>query len=197
MVRDHMHPWVQEFIRSSPFAVLASANADGNCDASPKGGKPGFGIVVDDRHLILPDVKGNRLFQSHENVDANPHVALLFMIPGLDQTARVNGSAEEVDLSTPRSSVTGPWDLLLRGAPGTPSRCRRSMTRASPTRAIWGERSPSDPKGTDTSRCRSPDSRRSLRCEREDYPTMTSSMHTYRISHPTPPTAASSNTPTI
>ena len=111
-VRDHMHPWVQEFIRSSPFAVLASANADRNCDASPKGGKPGFGIVVDDRHLILPDVKGNRLFQSYENVDANPHVALLFMIPGLDQTARVNGSAEVIDLSSlrERGITLHPWN---------------------------------------------------------------------------------------
>ena len=99
-VRDHMHPWVQEFIRNSPFAVLASASADGNCDASPKGGQPGFVKIVDDRHLILPDVKGNRLFQSYENVDANPHVALVFMIPGLDHTARVNGSAEVVDLSS-------------------------------------------------------------------------------------------------
>ena len=99
-VRDHLHPWVQEFIRHAPFCVLSSADAEGNCDASPKGGRPGFVKVVDDRHLILPDVKGNRLFQSYENVDANPHVALLFMIPGLEHTARVNGSAEVVDLGT-------------------------------------------------------------------------------------------------
>jgi len=99
-VRDHMHPWVQEFIEHAPFCVLASADADGHCDASPKGGRPGFVKVIDDHHLILPDVKGNRLFQSYENVDANPHVALLFMIPGLEHTARVNGSAEVVDLGT-------------------------------------------------------------------------------------------------
>ena len=99
-VRDHLHPWVQEFIQNAPFAVLASADADGNCDASPKGGKPGFIKVLDERHLILPDVKGNRLFQSYENVDTNNHVGLLFMIPGLDQSARVNGSAEVVDLDT-------------------------------------------------------------------------------------------------
>ena len=99
-VRDHLHPWVQEFIRNAPFAVLSSSDADGNCDASPKGGRPGFVKVVDDTHLILPDVKGNRLFQSYQNIDGNPHVALLFMIPGLNVTARVNGSAEVVDLTT-------------------------------------------------------------------------------------------------
>ncbi|HDH03031.1 MAG TPA: pyridoxamine 5'-phosphate oxidase family protein [Actinobacteria bacterium] len=98
-VRDHMHPWVQEFIRHSPFAVLSTADAEGNCDASPKGGEPGFVKVLDDRHLILPDVKGNRLFQSYENLDANPHVALCFLIPGLAHSARVNGSAETVDLT--------------------------------------------------------------------------------------------------
>lgn len=99
-VRDHMHPWVQDFIRSAPFAVLSTSDAEGNCDASPKGGRPGFVKVVDERHLILPDVRGNRLFQSYENVDGNPHVALLFLIPGVNHTARVNGSAEVVDLET-------------------------------------------------------------------------------------------------
>jgi len=99
-VRDHLHPWVQEFIRNAPFAVLSSADANGNCDASPKGGRPGFVRVADERHLILPDVKGNRLFQSYENIDTNPHVALLFMIPGIEHTARVNGSAEVIDLTT-------------------------------------------------------------------------------------------------
>lgn len=99
-VRDHLHPWVQEFIRHAPFAVLASADAAGNCDASPKGGRPGFVEVVDERHLILPDVKGNRLFQSYENIDTNGHVALLFMIPGIEHTARVNGTAEVIDFTT-------------------------------------------------------------------------------------------------
>ena len=77
--------------------VLSASDADGRCDASPKGGKPGFVSVVDDRHLLLPDVAGNRLFQSYENIDANPRVGLLFMIPGLDTTVRVNGRAEIVD----------------------------------------------------------------------------------------------------
>ncbi len=98
-VRDHMHPWVQEFIRASPFAVLSTADSEGNCDASPKGGKPGFVKVIDDRHLILLDVKGNRLFQSYENLDTNPHVALCFLIPGLGHSARVNGRGEVVDLT--------------------------------------------------------------------------------------------------
>lgn len=102
-VRDHLHPWVQDFIRHSPFAVMATSDSDGNCDASPKGGRAGFVKIIDDRTLLLPDVKGNRLFQSYENLDSNPHVALCFLIPGLDRSARVNGRAEVVDVQTLRA----------------------------------------------------------------------------------------------
>lgn len=96
-VIDHMNEWVQAFIRQSSFAVLATSSADGQCDASPKGGKPGFVKVLDERHLLIPDVAGNRLFQSYDNVSSNPHVGLIFFIPGLDSTARVNGRVEVVD----------------------------------------------------------------------------------------------------
>ena len=96
-VRDRMAQPIQEFIRHAPFAVLATSNLQGECDASPKGGTPGFVRVVDERHLLLPDVKGNRLFQSYENIDANGRVGLIFFIPGLNQTARVNGTAQGVD----------------------------------------------------------------------------------------------------
>jgi len=96
-VVPYMNEWVQAFIRQAPFAILASSDAEGHCDASPKGGKPGFVKVLDDTHLLIPDVAGNRLFQSYANVSRNPHVGLLFFIPGVDSTARVNGQVEVVD----------------------------------------------------------------------------------------------------
>ena len=96
-VVDYMSPYVQEFIRNSPFAIMASTNADGHCDASPKGGKPGFVRVLDDRHLLFPDVAGNKLFQSYQNMDSNPHVGLLFLIPGVNDTVRVNGKVAFVN----------------------------------------------------------------------------------------------------
>ncbi len=96
-VVPYMIDWVQEFIRHSPFAILASSNASGACDASPKGGKPGFVKVIDERHLLIPDVAGNRLFQSYDNLSSNSQVGLLFFIPGEDCTARVNGTVEVVD----------------------------------------------------------------------------------------------------
>ena len=96
-VKGEMSEFVQKFIQASPFVVMASADPDGNCDASPKGGKPGFVKVIDGTRLLLPDVAGNRLFQSYQNMDANPHVGLLFMIPGVNDTVRVNGTVSIVD----------------------------------------------------------------------------------------------------
>lgn len=101
-VVPYMNEWVMAFIRRSPFAIMATSDTNGNCDASPKGGKPGFIKVIDEGHLIIPDIAGNRLFQSYANVDDNPHVGLIFMIPGMNYTARVNGSVrfmekEELD----------------------------------------------------------------------------------------------------
>ena len=96
-VLDHMTPWVQAFIRHAPFAVLATSNNQGQCDASPKGGKPGFVKVLDEKHLLIPDVAGNRLFQSYQNVEATRQAGLIFFIPGVNLTARVNGRAEILD----------------------------------------------------------------------------------------------------
>ncbi len=96
-VKDHLEPYVQVFIENSPFAILSSADADGNCDASPKGGLPGFIKVVDERTLLIPDIGGNRLFQSFENFESNPKAGLLFLIPGMNFTARVNGRVKVLE----------------------------------------------------------------------------------------------------
>jgi PPOX class probable FMN-dependent enzyme len=96
-LKNFMTPFVQEFIQHAPFCVLASSDRDGRCDASPKGGKPGFVRVLDERHLLVPDVAGNKLFQSYQNIDSNARVALLFFIPGVNETVRVNGQATIVD----------------------------------------------------------------------------------------------------
>jgi uncharacterized protein len=96
-VKDHLEPYVQAFIGQSPFAVMSSCNAEGDCDASPKGGKPGFIKVIDARTLLIPDIGGNRLFQSYQNFESNPKAGLLFMIPGMDVTVRVNGRVRVVE----------------------------------------------------------------------------------------------------
>ena len=96
-VKDHLEPYVRAYIGKAPFAVLATSSASGHCDASPKGGLPGFIKVIDDRTLLIPDVGGNRLFQSYQNIESNPHAGLVFMIPGMDVTVRVNGRVRVVE----------------------------------------------------------------------------------------------------
>jgi PPOX class probable FMN-dependent enzyme len=83
-----------DFIRRSPFLVLATADAEGNEEASPKGDSPGFVAVEDQRTLLIPERKGNRLMFGLKNIIANPHVGIIFLIPGTDETFRVNGIAE-------------------------------------------------------------------------------------------------------
>ena len=96
-VKAHLMDNVKEFITRSPFLVMATSNPDGECDASPKGGMPGWVKIVDDTHLLIPDVAGNNLFQSYINMSENPHVGLVFFIPGIRETVRVNGKVSIVN----------------------------------------------------------------------------------------------------
>ena len=101
-----------DFIRKSPFLVLATADAEGNEDASPKGDGPGFVMIEDARTLLIPERKGNRLMFSLRNILANPQVGIIFLVPGTDETFRVNGTAE----------LTADPDLLVRlSARGAPA----------------------------------------------------------------------------
>ncbi len=81
------------FIASSPFLLLATSNAAGQCDVSPKGDVPGFVLVLDDTHLVIPDRPGNRRLDGMRNLLQNPHVGLIFLVPGREETLRVNGRA--------------------------------------------------------------------------------------------------------
>lgn len=89
-----LEPAAMDFIRRSPFLVLATADADGNQDVSPKGDSPGFVAIEDEKTLLIPDRKGNKLIFGLQNILANPHVGILFLIPGTEETLRVNGTAE-------------------------------------------------------------------------------------------------------
>lgn len=84
----------REFIAMSPFLVLASSDGQGHADASPRGDGPGFVAVLDDKTLLIPDRRGNNRVDSFGNVLASPGVGLIFFVPGIDETLRVNGRAE-------------------------------------------------------------------------------------------------------
>jgi len=92
LTRLDMH--CRAFIARSPFLVIASSDPSGRCDASPKGDGPGFVRVVDDKTLLIPDRLGNNRVDTIGNLLARPGVGLIFFVPGLNETLRVNGRAQ-------------------------------------------------------------------------------------------------------
>ena len=93
------------FIEKSSFVVIASANADGEPDISPKGDPEGFVQVLDDKHLAIPDRPGNRRADTFQNLLDNPYLAIIFFIPGKGETLRVRGEARIVRDEALRQSM--------------------------------------------------------------------------------------------
>ena len=83
----------RSFIGKSPFVLIGSSDGAGNADVTPKGDKPGFAAILDDRTIAIPDRPGNNRLDTLENILRNPSVGLLFLIPGMNETLRVNGDA--------------------------------------------------------------------------------------------------------
>ena len=106
---DRLNELTRQFIERSPFVCVATARPDGGIDVSPRGDPPGFVRVIDERTVLLPERPGNRIADTLTNLLADPRVALLFLIPGVGDTFRVNGTAVITDdrdlLST--SAVNG------------------------------------------------------------------------------------------
>lgn len=98
---------VRRLIAASPLVIVSSHDEDGRCDATPRGGPPGFVTVLDDGQLAIPDATGNRRLDTLSNIIATGHAGLLFLIPGREQTLRVNG----------RACVSAAPELLERVAP--------------------------------------------------------------------------------
>ena len=90
--QSFIHPHYRAMIEASPFAVLATSGP-GGLDASPRGDAPGFVVVEDEHTLLLPERRGNNRVDSLRNLIADPRMALLFLIPGVGETLRVNGTA--------------------------------------------------------------------------------------------------------
>lgn len=90
---DYITPHYRQFIAASPFMILGTAGPEG-LDASPRGDKPGFVRIQDERTLLLPDRRGNNRVDSLRNIVRDPRVGLLFLVPGSGTTLRVNGRAQ-------------------------------------------------------------------------------------------------------
>lgn len=109
-VRPSLHPLQIEWLHSSPFCVVATSDTDGNCDASPKGDPAGRLIhVLDPRTIVIAERPGNKRADGYLNVLSNPHVGVIALIPGRNDTLRINGRARLVR--------DAPWfdDLAVKG----------------------------------------------------------------------------------
>ncbi len=92
-ISDRLNALTRQWIERAPFLCLATSDPAGNCDVSPRGDPAGFVRILDDRTLLLPERPGNRIADSLRNILVNPHVGLLFIVPGVTETLRVNGRA--------------------------------------------------------------------------------------------------------
>ena len=113
-ISNRLNPLTRLFIERSPFVCIATSDAAGNCDLSPRGDPVGFVRILDDRTLLIPERPGNRIADSLRNILANPRVGLLFFVPGVTDTFRVNGRAAitvDAELLAP-CAVEGKLPLL-------------------------------------------------------------------------------------
>lgn len=136
---DHIDRHHRKFIELSPFLIIATSNAEGHADASPRGENPGFVHVIDDHTLAIPDRPGNNRLDTMENLLENPEIGLIFMLPGVNETFRVNGTAEirdDEDLCA-RFDVNGkrPATVLLVHVRETFLHCAKALMRS----RLWEE----------------------------------------------------------
>lgn len=96
-VADRLNDIFSRYIAESPFVCVATSNADGDLDVSPRGDPAGFVRILDEKTLLIPERPGNRIADTLTNVLASGRIALLFLVPGVGETFRVNGSAVLVD----------------------------------------------------------------------------------------------------
>jgi uncharacterized protein len=94
--RRELHPLDRDWLAASPFCLVATAGADGSCDVSPKGDPAGFTLVLDDNTIAIPERPGNKRGDGFHNIIDNPHVGLIYLIPGRTDSLRINGRASIV-----------------------------------------------------------------------------------------------------
>ena len=131
---DHVDEHCRRFIELSPFATLATADAEGWPDVSPRGGDAGFVKVLDPHRLALPDRPGNNRVDSLRNLTENPRAALLFFVPGIEETLRVFGTAELVPADALGVDLTEfgrqPRSVLVIGVRRAFFQCAKAVMRS-------------------------------------------------------------------
>jgi len=131
---SHLDEYCERTLALSPFAVLATAGADGSCDASPRGGPPGFIRVLSSTRVAIGELPGNRLFDGAQNLAENPFAALMVMVPGMNETLRIEGRAAvstDEDLRG-ATALDGkpPWGALVIDVVKAFTHCGKAFKRS-------------------------------------------------------------------
>ncbi|MGR3933737.1 MSMEG_1061 family FMN-dependent PPOX-type flavoprotein [Streptomyces sp. BRA346] len=133
-IRDRIDDYFRLFIAHAPFLTLATADASGRADASPRGDYPGFVKVLDDHTLAIPDRPGNKIADSFRNLAENDGVGLLFLIPGLREMLRVNGRGYPTDdpdvLARMRTEARTPELAIVVEVEQAYFHCGRALVRS-------------------------------------------------------------------
>lgn len=131
---SHLDRHCRKFIELSPLVFLSTSSKDGSCDVTPRGDPPGSVSVLDEHTLLMPDRKGNNRLDSLRNLVENPHVGLVFLIPGINEVLRVNGSAQIIvdPERLDRMAIGGrpPTSALLIEVHEAYLHCGRAFSRA-------------------------------------------------------------------
>lgn len=159
---SYLTPLIEEFISRSPFFLIATADGEGNCDVSPKGDRTGCVTILDARTIAIPDRAGNRRVDGHRNVLENPHLGLIFIIPNVDETVRVNGrafiTADPDLLSTMQMQGKTPNLAIVVEIDEVYMHCARAFLRS----GLWQPGTWPDPDAVPTLRA--------IMCEQKDLP---------------------------
>ncbi|CAM2154598.1 Pyridoxamine 5'-phosphate oxidase [Pararobbsia alpina] len=146
---DHLNEDYQKFVRAAPFVVLASVG-EGGTDCSPKGDPAGFVEIIDDKTLAIPDRPGNNRIDNLRNIIVDPRVSLLFLVPGVGETLRVNGTASiSVDPELlARFEIRGkqPRTVILVSVTSVYFHCSKAIVRS----GLWDADKQIDPKSLPT-----------------------------------------------
>jgi len=130
---DHLTELHRAYIEASPFVLVATSGLDG-IDCSPRGDPPGFVRVVDEHTLLMPDRRGNNRLDTLRNLVADPRIGLLFLVPGVGVTLRVNGTAEiSTDVDLRESFAMGdkvPTTVIVISTTSVYTQCPKALVRS-------------------------------------------------------------------
>lgn len=133
----HLDVHCKEFISKAPIVFISTSDTSGHCDTSPRGDDAGFVHIIDDHTFIIPERPGNKRMDSLRNILSNPHIGILFVIPGLEETLRINGTAKIIRDADILKEMTSHGKTPLLGIAVQVEECYIHCAKAFKRSKLW------------------------------------------------------------